>query len=52
MILEKWDRNIEKHLDFCVPNNILAIFKPNVGDYYEDFSIKGFFDSLVGLLTA
>jgi hypothetical protein len=47
LIIEKWDRNIEKHLVFCVPHNILAIFKPNVGDFYEDFSIKGFFDSLV-----
>ena len=48
MITEKWDRNIEKHLVLCVPHNILAIFKPNVGDFYEDFLIKGFFDSLVG----
>jgi len=27
--------------------NILAIFKPVVGDFYEHFSIQGFFDSLV-----
>jgi hypothetical protein len=28
--------------------NILAIFKPVVGDFYEHFSNQGFFDSLVG----
>ena len=30
--------------------NILAIFKPVVGDFYEHFSNQGFFDSLVGQL--
>ena len=48
MIVEKWNRNTEKRLVFCVPNNILAIFEPVVGDFYEHFSTKGFFDSLVG----
>jgi len=38
MISEKWDRNTEKHLVFCVLSNILAIFKPVVGDFYEHFS--------------
>jgi uncharacterized protein YutD len=47
MIFEKWDRNTEKHLVFCVLSNILAIFEPVVGDFYEHFSNKGFFDSLV-----
>jgi hypothetical protein len=28
--------------------NILAIFEPVVEDFCEDFSNKGFFDSLVG----
>jgi hypothetical protein len=51
MIFEKWDRNIEKHLVFCVPNNILAIFEPVVGDLCENFSNKRFFDSLVRRLT-
>jgi len=37
-IVEKWNRNIEKHLVFCVPSNILAIFEPVVGDFYEHFS--------------
>ena len=48
LIFEKWVRNIEKRLVFCVLNNILAIFEPVVGDFYEHFSIQGFFDSLVG----
>jgi len=26
LIIEKWDKNIEKHFVFCVLNNILAIF--------------------------
>jgi len=39
----------EKRLVFCVPNNILAIFEPVVGDFCEKFSSKGFFDNLVGL---
>jgi hypothetical protein len=51
LIFEKWDRNIEKRLVFCVPNNILAIFEPVVGDFCENFSNKGFFDSLVGQLS-
>jgi hypothetical protein len=46
-IFEKWDTNIEKRLVFCVPNNILAIFEPVVGDFCENFPSKGFFDSLV-----
>lgn len=50
MIFEKWDRNAEKRLVFGVPHNILAIFKPVVGDFYEHFSNQGFFDSLVGHL--
>ena len=49
LTFEKWGRNIEEHLVFCVPNNILAIFEPVVGDFCENFSNKGFFDSLVGL---
>jgi hypothetical protein len=28
--------------------NILATFRPVVGDLYEHFSKQGFFDSLVG----
>ena len=47
LIFEKWDKNIEKYLVFCVPNNILAIFEPVVGDFCEEFLIKGFFDSLI-----
>jgi len=50
-IFEKWDKNIEKRLAFCVPNNILAIFEPVVGDFCEDFSSKEFFDSLVRCLA-
>jgi len=49
LIFGKWDKNIEKRLVFCVPNNILAIFEPVVGDSGEDFSIKEFFDSLVSV---
>jgi len=52
LIFGKWDKNIEKRLVFCVPNNILAIFEPVVGDFCEDFSSKEFFDSLVGLSRA
>ena len=37
-IFEKWDRNTEKHLVFCVLSNMLAIFEPVVGDFYEHFS--------------
>jgi len=48
LIFGKWGKNIEKRLVFCVPNNILAIFEPVVGDFCEDFSSKEFFDSLVG----
>jgi len=34
----KWDKNIEKCLIFCVPNNIiLASFEPVVGDFCEHF---------------
>jgi hypothetical protein len=47
MIFEKWDKSTEKQLVFCVPNNILAIFEPVVGDFCESFSNKMFFDSLV-----
>jgi hypothetical protein len=47
IISEKWDRNAEKHLVFCVPSHILAIFEPVVGGFCENFSNKGFFDSLV-----
>jgi hypothetical protein len=47
LILEKWDRNTEKYLVFCIPHNILAIFEPVVGDFCEDFLQKEFFDSLV-----
>jgi hypothetical protein len=50
-ILEKWNKSIEKHLVFYVPNHILAIFEPVVGDFCEIFSNKGFFDSLVGRLN-
>ncbi|MEJ2230798.1 MAG: hypothetical protein P8X46_06435, partial [Nitrospirales bacterium] len=46
-IFEKWDRNTEKHLVFCVLSIILAIFGPVVGDFFGNFSSKGFFDSLV-----
>ena len=48
LIFGKWDKNIEKRLVLCVPNNISAIFEPVVGDFCEDFSSKEFFDSLVG----
>jgi hypothetical protein len=37
MIIEKYDRNTEKHLVFCVLSNILAIFEPVAGDFYEHF---------------
>jgi hypothetical protein len=47
LTFEKWVKNIEERLVFCVPNNILAIFEPVVGDFCESFSNKGFFDSLV-----
>ncbi len=33
LMFEKWDKNIEKSLIFCLPNNILAIFEPGVGDF-------------------
>jgi hypothetical protein len=42
MLFEKWDGNTEKHLVFCVLSNILAIFEPVVGDFYEHFSSQGF----------
>jgi hypothetical protein len=48
LIFGKWDKNIEKCLVFCVPNNILAIFESVVGDFSEDFSSEELFDSLVG----
>jgi hypothetical protein len=48
LTFEKWRKNIEERLVFCVPNNILAIFEPVVGAFCESFSNKGFFDSLVG----
>jgi hypothetical protein len=48
VIFEKWERNAEKRLVFGVPDNILSIFKPVVGDFYEHFLNQGFFDSLVG----
>jgi hypothetical protein len=32
--------------------NVLAIFEPVVGDFYEYFSNQGFFDSLVGRLSS
>jgi len=35
MIFEKWDRNIEKRLVFCVLNNILAIFEEMVHKQLE-----------------
>ena len=44
---EKWVKNIEKHLVFCVLNDILAIFELVVGDFCKIFSNKRFFDSLV-----
>jgi hypothetical protein len=52
LIFEKWVRNIEKRIVFCVLKNILAIFEPGVGDFCENFSNKGFFDSLVGRRSA
>jgi len=46
MIFEKWDRNIEKRLVFCVLNNILAIFEPFLSLLWEIFveisQAKGF----------
>jgi hypothetical protein len=48
LIFGKWDKNLEKRLVFWVPNTILAIFEPVVGDFCEDFPSKEFFDSLVG----
>jgi hypothetical protein len=51
LIFGKWDKNLEKRLVFWVPNTILAIFEPVVGDFCEDFPSKEFFDSLVGRLT-
>jgi len=52
LIFGKWVRNIEKCLVFCVLKNILAIFEPVVRDFCENFSYKGFFDSLVGRLES
>jgi hypothetical protein len=43
LVFEKWDRNIEKRLVFCLANNILAIFEPVVGDFLWEFSKPGFF---------
>jgi hypothetical protein len=48
LTFEKWVKNIEKHLVFCVLNDILAIFELVVGDFCEIFSNKRFFDSFVG----
>ena len=46
LIFEKWDRNIEKRLVFCVLNNILAIFEPFLSLLWEIFvgvsQAKGF----------
>jgi hypothetical protein len=50
LIFGKWDKNLEKRLVFWVPNTILAIFEPVVGDFCEDFPSKEFFDSLVSPL--
>jgi hypothetical protein len=51
LIIEKWDRNIEKRLVFCVLNNILAIFEPFLSLLWEIFvgisQAKGF--SIVSL---
>jgi hypothetical protein len=44
---EKWGKNIEKRLVSRVTNHILAILEPVVGGFCQDFSSKGFFDSLV-----
>jgi len=38
-IFEKRERNIEKRLVFCAPNNILTSFEPVVGDFYDFFSV-------------
>ena len=52
LTIAKWDKTIENCLFYVLPTNILAIFEPVVGDFCEDFSNKGFFDSLVGLLNS
>jgi hypothetical protein len=43
LVFEKWDRNIEKRLVFCLANNILAILEPVVGDFLWEFSKPGVF---------
>jgi hypothetical protein len=48
LIIEKWDGYIEKHIVFGVPHNIFGGFQACCGRYLRIFSIKGFFDSLVG----
>jgi hypothetical protein len=41
-ILEKWGRNIEKHLVFCAPNRIWAFFSQLWKIFVKNFQIKGF----------
>jgi len=48
LTIAKWDKSIEKHLIVLVLRYILASFEPVVGDLYENFSSKGFINSLVG----
>ena len=42
LVVEKWVRNIEERPVFCVPNHILAIFEPAVGDFLNIFHTKVF----------
>jgi hypothetical protein len=46
LIIERWDRNIEKHLVVCVQNNFLAIYEPFLSLLWEIFvgisQAKGF----------
>jgi len=51
LLFEKWDGYIEKHLLLGVPDNIFGDFLSCCGRFLRIFSIKGFFDSLVGRLV-
>jgi hypothetical protein len=48
IIFEKWDKNIEKRLVFYVQAQIMTVFEPVVGDFFEFFTNEGFFDSFAG----
>jgi len=35
IIIKKWDESVEKPSDFAPSSHILIVFKPIVGDFYE-----------------